>query len=176
MALLTNSPHCEWQSAAASGRELKALPASPSFQGEVKAPAAGLERLYCNHLVELYLLKYHHAQPGEDGVKEALSSWFGVAAADVAAQAKASELCGFVCSYPTLVTSFSTAGGGLYNSCASQAQLPRVGIARLKALTVLLWCYSKSLLQEGQTLLNTCVSTDTFEQRGRSCTACLGSY
>ena len=163
MALLTNSLHCERQPTAASGRESKASLDSPSFHGEVKVPAAGLELLNSNHLAELHLLKNHHAQPGEDGVKEALSSWSGAAAAaDVAALGKASEGLWVCLLLPLSVMSFSTAGGGLYSSCALQAQLPGVGIATLKASTVLLRCYTKNPLQEGQPLLNTCISTDMF--------------
>lgn len=131
--------------------ELKAFPARPSFQGEAKGPAGAPEPSCCKPLVEQHLPQEQHAQPGEDGAEEARSS------RSAAARAKASQPVR-VC---VLLPHSQPCWKGLYNSCASQAQLPRVGASRMKASTVLLRSYSKSLLREVQLLLNTYGSTDT---------------
>lgn len=92
---------------------------------------------------------------------------FGAAAADLAAQAKTSKcVCGFVCSHRTLGHIFQHCWKGLVQQLcltSSASQLPHV----------LQW-YNKSFLQEGQPLLKTHVSTDTFEQAFQNRTACWG--
>lgn len=142
-----------WVTAHSSIRyELKAF---PSFPGEAKGPAGAPEHSCCKPLWSGTCWGTTTLCLGRKGLRRLWAPALGLP------EQRHPNLCGFVCSYPTLSLLFQHCWRGLYTSCASQTQLPRVGASRLKASTALLWRYSKSLLQEVQLLLNTCGSTDT---------------
>lgn len=72
VALLINSVLCEWQSRAASGMNFRPLQPVLPPQGRPMALLVPQSLPVAKPLVGWYLLRDHHALPGEDRVKEAL--------------------------------------------------------------------------------------------------------
>lgn len=101
-ALLTISLHCDGPQQCQEGNLRPCCPVLPS-KGRWKSCMAGPEPLYCNHLLELYLLMYPCACSSRRmGLRRLWDPVLGLLLQMWLLKEKHLSLCGFVCSYPTI--------------------------------------------------------------------------